>query len=117
MENSILRMENITKKFGEFTANQSISLELERGEVLTLLGENGAGKSTLMNVLCGLYHPTSGSIFVEGEAVEFNSPSDAVKMGIGMVHQHFMLVDDLTVFQNIIMGVSQDHSRLIHAKS
>ena len=116
MENSILRMENITKKFGEFTANQSISLELERGEVLTLLGENGAGKSTLMNVLCGLYHPTSGSIFVEGEAVEFNSPSDAVKMGIGMVHQHFMLVDDLTVFQNIIMGVSQDHSRLIHAK-
>lgn len=113
MADCLLRMEHITKKFGVFTANHDITLELHRGEVLTLLGENGAGKSTLMNVLCGLYHPTAGRILLEGKEVKISSPADAVQRGIGMVHQHFMLVEAMTVFQNIILGLSNDKSVVI----
>ncbi len=115
MAECLLRMEHITKKFGVFTANRDISLTLHEGEVLTLLGENGAGKSTLMNVLCGLYHPTEGKIFLHGQEVRLTSPASAVQRGIGMVHQHFMLVEAMTVFQNIILGLSQERSVLIHA--
>lgn len=115
MEECLLRMEHITKKFGVFTANRDISLTLHKGEVLTLLGENGAGKSTLMNVLCGLYHPTAGQIFLHGEEIHLNSPASAVQLGIGMVHQHFMLIEAMTVFQNIILGMSHDRSIVIHA--
>ncbi|MEE0785366.1 MAG: ATP-binding cassette domain-containing protein, partial [Oscillospiraceae bacterium] len=115
MAECLLRMEHITKKFGVFTANRDISLTLHQGEVLTLLGENGAGKSTLMNVLCGLYHPTEGKIFLHGQEVRLTSPASAVQRGIGMVHQHFMLVEAMTVFQNIILGLSQERSVLIHA--
>ena len=100
----ILRMENITKRFGEMYANKDINFEVLKGEVHTLLGENGAGKSTLMNVLFGLYQPTSGSIYLNGNKVRIDSPAQAVKLGIGMVHQHFMLVEDMTVFENIILG-------------
>ena len=100
----LLRMEHISKRFGNFYANQDISLRVDRGEVLTLLGENGAGKSTLMNILIGLYQPTEGKIFLEGREVRIESPSQAVKLGIGMVHQHFMLVEAMTVFDNIILG-------------
>ena len=100
----LLRMEHISKRFGSFYANKDISLTVNRGEVLTLLGENGAGKSTLMNILIGLYQPTEGKIFLEGREVRIESPSQAVKLGIGMVHQHFMLVDAMTVFDNIILG-------------
>lgn len=107
MESCILKMENISKAFGSFVANDDISLELHKGEVLTLLGENGAGKSTLMNVLSGLYHPTSGKIYINGQICTINSPADAAKLGIGMVHQHFMLIDAMTVFQNIILGMSE----------
>ncbi|MEL7610760.1 MAG: ABC transporter ATP-binding protein [Bacillota bacterium] len=107
MEDCILKMEHITKVFGSFVANDDISLELNKGEVLTLLGENGAGKSTLMNVLSGLYHPTSGKIYIDGQLCTINSPADAAKLGIGMVHQHFMLIDAMTVFQNIILGMSE----------
>lgn len=113
MADCLLRMEHITKKFGVFTANDDITMELNRGEVVTLLGENGAGKSTLMNVLCGLYHPTEGRILLDGKEVKINSPADAVQLGIGMVHQHFMLVEAMTVFQNIIMGLSNDKSIVI----
>ena len=100
----LLRMEHISKRFGSFYANKDISLTVNRGEVLTLLGENGAGKSTLMNILIGLYQPTEGKIFLEGKEVRIESPSQAVKLGIGMVHQHFMLVEAMTVFENIILG-------------
>ena len=100
----LLRMEHISKRFGDFYANKNISLTVNRGEVLTLLGENGAGKSTLMNILIGLYQPTEGKIFLEGKEVRIESPSQAVKLGIGMVHQHFMLVEAMTVFDNIILG-------------
>ncbi len=100
----LLRMEHISKRFGSFYANKDITLTVNRGEVLTLLGENGAGKSTLMNILIGLYQPTDGKIFLEGKEVRIESPSQAVKLGIGMVHQHFMLVEAMTVFDNIILG-------------
>lgn len=100
----LLRMEHISKRFGNFYANKDINLTVNRGEVLTLLGENGAGKSTLMNILIGLYQPTGGKIFLEGKEVRIESPSQAVKLGIGMVHQHFMLVEAMTVFDNIILG-------------
>ena len=79
----LLRMEHISKRFGNFYANKDISLSVNRGEVLTLLGENGAGKSTLMNILIGLYQPTEGKIFLEGKEVRIDSPSQAVKLGIG----------------------------------
>jgi simple sugar transport system ATP-binding protein len=100
----ILRMENITKQFGDLYANRDINFDVRRGEVHTLLGENGAGKSTLMNVLFGLYQPTAGSIYFNGKKVKIDSPAQAVKLGIGMVHQHFMLVEAMTVFENIILG-------------
>ena len=100
----LLRMEHISKRFGSFYANKDISLTVNCGEVLTLLGENGAGKSTLMNILIGLYQPTEGKIFLEGKEVRIESPSQAVKLGIGMVHQHFLLVAAMTVFDNIILG-------------
>ncbi len=100
----ILRMEHITKRFGDVYANRDINLEVRQGEVHTLLGENGAGKSTLMNVLFGLYQPTEGDIYLHGKKVRIDSPAQAVKLGIGMVHQHFMLVEAMTVFENIILG-------------
>ena len=103
-QTEVLRMEHITKKFGSVYANRDINFDVRAGEVHTLLGENGAGKSTLMNVLFGLYQPTEGDIYVRGQKVKIESPSQAVKLGIGMVHQHFMLVEAMTVFENIILG-------------
>lgn len=100
----ILRFEHISKRFGDFYANKDISFSVNRGEVHTLLGENGAGKSTLMNILIGLYQPTEGKIFYNGKEVHIGSPAQAVDLGIGMVHQHFMLVEAMTAFENIILG-------------
>lgn len=108
-----LRMESITKKFGEVYANKDINLTIMEGEVHTLLGENGAGKSTLMNILTGLYQPTKGNIYLRGKEVKIDSPSKAIKLGIGMVHQHFMLIEAMTVFENIILGMSKDKSIFI----
>ena len=99
-----LRMEHITKRFGDLYANRDINLTVRKGEVHTLLGENGAGKSTLMNVLIGLYQPTEGQIYLNGQPVKIDNPAKAVQLGIGMVHQHFMLVEAMTVFENIILG-------------
>ena len=101
----LLRMEHVSKRFGDFYANRDINLSVRKGEVHTLLGENGAGKSTLMNVLIGLYQPTEGKIFLNGKEVRIDSPAQAVKLGIGMVHQHFMLVQNFTVLENIVLGV------------
>ncbi|MTI69556.1 MAG: ABC transporter ATP-binding protein [Firmicutes bacterium] len=98
-------MKNITKKFGDFTANDNINLTVHKGEVHALLGENGAGKTTLMNVLYGLYNPTAGEIFINGEKIEIQDPNVAIEKGIGMVHQHFMLVEPFTVAENIILGM------------
>ena len=94
----ILRMEHITKRFGDVYANRDINLEVRQGEVHTLLGENGAGKSTLMNVLFGLYQPTEGDIYLHGKKVRIDSPAQAVRLGIGMVHQQFMLVVEMKFF-------------------
>lgn len=113
----ILRMEHITKRFGEVYANRNINLNVRKGEVHTLLGENGAGKSTLMNVLIGLYQPSEGDIYLRGKKVKIESPAQAVKLGIGMVHQHFMLVEAMTVFENIILGDKRTKGVFIQPES
>lgn len=100
----VIEMRNISKRFGDFYANKNINLELRKGEIHALLGENGAGKSTLMNILSGLLEPSEGEILINGKAVTIDSPSKAEKLGIGMVHQHFMLIDAFTVLENIILG-------------
>lgn len=103
-ENYVIEMRDITKQFGTFKANDKINLTVRPGEIHALLGENGAGKSTLMNILSGLLEPTSGEIFMNGSKVTINGPTAANRLGIGMVHQHFMLVDAFTVTENIILG-------------
>lgn len=101
---NVIEMRDITKVFGGFVANDKINLHLRKGEIHALLGENGAGKSTLMNMLAGLLEPTSGEIAFNGQVVNLDSPSKAASLGIGMVHQHFMLVEAFTVAENIILG-------------
>ncbi|WP_314425797.1 ABC transporter ATP-binding protein [Leuconostoc lactis] len=100
----VIEMRHIVKKFGDFAANDDINLKVQQGEIHALLGENGAGKSTLMNILTGLLQPTSGEILINGKQVTVDSPSKAAALGIGMVHQHFMLIDAFTVTENIILG-------------
>ncbi|MDJ1371349.1 ABC transporter ATP-binding protein [Gulosibacter molinativorax] len=99
-----LELRGITKRFGSFTANDNIDLTVESGEIHSLLGENGAGKSTLMNVLYGLYEPEEGQILLDGVEQKFSGPGDAIDAGIGMVHQHFMLVPVFTVAENLMLG-------------
>ncbi len=99
-----LELRGITKRFGPVFANDRVDFDLRNGEVQALLGENGAGKSTLMSILYGLYHPDAGEIRIDGEKVTIESPSDAIERGIGMVHQHFMLVPVMTVTENIVLG-------------
>ena len=103
--NNIVEMNNITKTFPGIIANDDVTIALREGEILALLGENGAGKSTLMSVLFGMYQPDSGQIVVKGEPVVIQNPKDATEHDIGMVHQHFKLVHNYTVTQNIILGV------------
>jgi len=100
-----LEARGITKAFPGVLANDHVDFQLEKGEIHALLGENGAGKTTLMNILYGLYHPDEGEIYVNGQKVEMDSPSDAIKLGIGMVHQHFMLVPVMTVAENMMLGM------------
>jgi simple sugar transport system ATP-binding protein len=109
MENYIIEMNHITKEFGGFKANDDITLQLKMGEIHALLGENGAGKSTLMSVLFGLYQAEQGEIKKNGEKVTINNPNDANRLGIGMVHQHFKLVEIFSVLENIILGVEPNH--------
>jgi general nucleoside transport system ATP-binding protein len=108
-----LELKGITKTFGSFTANDAIDLKVEKGEIHAILGENGAGKSTLMNVVYGLLQPDSGTISVDEKIVNINEPADALNAGIGMVHQHFMLVPVFTVAENIILGHEQSKRGLL----
>lgn len=98
-------LKNITKRFGDIIANNSVNLEVNKGEIHCILGENGAGKTTLMKILFGLYSKDSGSIYINEKEVEINSPREAIALGIGMIHQHFMLVNRLTVTENIVAGL------------
>ena len=102
---TILELRGITKAFPGVVANDNISLTLEKGEIHALLGENGAGKTTLMNILYGLYKPDAGEILVGGQKAEIHTPNDAIARGIGMVHQHFMLVPVMTVTENVMLGI------------
>ena len=100
----IIETQNLTKKFGDFVANNNINLQVGKQEIKCIVGENGAGKSTLMNMLYGVFRPTSGKILLNGEELVMNSPTDAIRHGIGMVHQHFKLVPSFTVYENILLG-------------
>ena len=100
-----VQMKQVTKRFGEVVANDAVDFELRRGEILSLLGENGSGKTTLMNMLSGIYYPDGGQIYINGKAVNIRSPKDAFDLGIGMIHQHFKLVDVFTAAENIVLGL------------
>ena len=104
MSDEILRFEGVSKFFPGVIANNKVNLSIRRGEIHCLLGENGAGKSTLMNILYGLYKADEGQIYYNGKPVEIKSPDDAIKSGIGMIHQHFMLIPNFTVWENVILG-------------
>lgn len=101
---SVIKVENIEKHFGTVIANKNVSFELEANKIYALLGENGAGKSTLMNMLSGIYKPDKGDIYLNGKNIKFKSPKHAIQCGIGMIHQHFKLVENLTSLENIILG-------------
>ena len=107
MENQVpvLQLKHITKRFGNITANEDVSMDVHQGEILALLGENGSGKTTLMNAIAGIYYPEEGEILVRGKEVSINSPRDAFELGIGMIHQHFKLIDVLTAAENIVLGL------------
>ncbi|MFB0927647.1 MAG: ATP-binding cassette domain-containing protein, partial [Acidimicrobiales bacterium] len=99
-----IELKGITKRFPGVIANDNVNLTVEKGEIHAICGENGAGKSTLMKILYGMQSADEGTMRVNGDLVEFNSPTEAIERGIGMVHQHFMLADNLTVLENVILG-------------
>jgi len=111
-----VKMQDIVKKFGDFVANDGINLTVRKGEVHAILGENGAGKSTLMNILYGLYHPTSGKIFIDGKETTIGTPQKAIDLGIGMVHQHFMLIPPFSVTENIVLGMEDTKGVVLDLK-
>ena len=104
-----LELKNVTKRFGEVVANKNINLTVQSGEILAILGENGSGKTTLMNMIAGIYYPDEGEIFVNGKPVTISSPKDAFNLRIGMIHQHFKLVDLFTATENIVLGINDKH--------
>ncbi len=105
MGEAVISLRNVSKSFGEVLANDNVSMDIYKGEILSLLGENGSGKTTLMNMLSGIYYPDSGHISVNGKAVNIRDPKDAFECGIGMVHQHFKLVDVFTAAENVVVGI------------
>lgn len=117
MQETILKMQDIHKTFPGVKANNGVSIELRRGEVLALLGENGSGKSTLMNILYGFYKPDSGKIFIKGKEIKISSPKVAIENGVGMIHQHFMLVPVFTALENIILGLDLDQGLKLNRES
>ena len=114
MSEPYIRLKNICKSFGTVQANKNVSIDVSKGEILALLGENGSGKSTLVNMLSGIYTPDSGEIEIGGKNVVFRSPKDAINAGIGMIHQHFKLIDVLTAAENIVIG--QENSVVLSKK-
>src|SRR5262244_1800312 len=104
MAEPIVSLRDVTRRFGPLVANDRVSLDLFPGEIHALVGENGAGKSTLMKALYGLHPPQSGESFVDGKRVAIPTPAHAMRLGLGMVHQHFLLVDTLTVAENVVLG-------------
>ena len=112
-ERPVLELRGITKRFPGIVANDHVDFDLRKGEVHALLGENGAGKSTLMNVLYGLYHPDEGEILINGKPAELGSPKAAIENGIGMVHQHFMLIPVMTVAENIVLATEPVHNAVL----
>lgn len=107
MSENALEIRHITKTFGEVVANRDVSMDIRKGEILSVLGENGSGKTTLMNMIAGIYYPDSGQIFVNGKEAAIRSPGDAFALGIGMIHQHFKLVDVFTAAENIVLGLKE----------
>ncbi|MDD2922777.1 MAG: ATP-binding cassette domain-containing protein, partial [Anaerolineales bacterium] len=107
-----LEMRGITKKFPGVLASDHVDFDVKSGEVHALLGENGAGKSTLMKILYGLYHPDEGEILLNGKSIRISSPTDSINLGIGMIHQHFMLVPSLTVAENVALGLPSSRGAL-----
>ena len=103
-----LQLRGVTKRFGGLTANDHVDLDIYRGEILAVLGENGCGKTTLMNMIAGIYFPDEGQILIDGEEVVIRSPKDAFAHRIGMIHQHFKLIDLFTAAENIILGVKEE---------
>src|SRR5699024_6044053 len=112
----VVEMKNITKRFPGMIANKNINFDLEKKEIHVLLGENGAGKTTLMNILYGIYTQDEGDIFINGSKIKIKNPKDAISNGIGMVHQHFMLVHNFTVMENIVLGCEPVKSGIIFDK-
>ncbi|MFC4549737.1 ABC transporter ATP-binding protein, partial [Halorussus sp. GCM10023401] len=112
-----VRLDGITKRFGDVVANDDVDLSLGKGTVHALIGENGAGKTTLMSVLYGLYEPDAGDVYVDGERRTFDSPRDAIDAGVGMIHQHFQLVDTMTVVQNVVLGHEPTENGLVDEAS
>lgn len=110
LETSVVSLQNVSKRFGNVVANQDVNLDILEGEIHGLIGENGAGKSTIMKILYGFYHPDAGTIQIRGKEERINNPHDAIALGIGMVHQHFMLVPNLSVLENIILGQEPTHN-------
>ena len=104
----VIKMRNITKTFGSIVANQNARLDIYRGEILAILGENGSGKTTLMNMLAGIYYPDAGQIYYEGKEIVIASPRDAFNYGIGMIHQHFKLVNVLSAAENVALGLKEE---------
>ena len=107
MTENALEIRHITKTFGEVVANRDVSMDIRKGEILSVLGENGSGKTTLMNMIAGIYYPDAGQIFVNGKEAAIRSPGDAFALGIGMIHQHFKLVDVFTAAENIVLGLKE----------
>ena len=106
MGNVAIELRGITKRFGSIVANKNVNLTVHCGEILSLLGENGSGKTTLMNMISGIYHPDEGQIIINGEEAHINSPHDAFEYKIGMIHQHFKLVDVFSAGENIVLGIN-----------
>src|SRR5215510_11097039 len=113
----MLELRQITKRFGDFVANDNVNIKVEAGTIHAIVGENGAGKSTAMRIAYGFYTPDSGEILVDGQVRDIKSPHDAIALGIGMVHQHFMLVETMTVAENIVLGAEPGSSFALDLKS
>ena len=112
-----IELRHVTKRFGSIVANKDVDLDVRHGEILAVLGENGSGKTTLMNMISGIYYPDEGEIFVDGAPVVIRSPKDAFRYKIGMIHQHFKLVDVFTATENIVLGINEGRYSLAAARA